>query len=172
MTDLPNDDSLKTAVTGTSMTEITIERITAISDEVVAAAQLLTPQLESSNQVAITAQYLERVIGNPDNIWLMARQAKDARLIGMASLVIMATPTNVRASLENVVVDSEVRGIGAGVALCMAAKVIADEQNVNTLRAAASKNNAASQRMLQKAGFDIETSMDYFELSIAKGPRF
>ena len=152
--------------------EVTIERVTTISDEIVVAAQLLAPQLESSNQVSITSDHLERIISNPDNIWLMARRIADAKLIGMASLVIMPMPTNIRASLENVVVDSEARGVGAGIALCLAAKDIANEQNVNTLRAAASKNNTASQEMLRKAGFKVETSMDYFELSIAKGPRF
>lgn len=154
------------------MSEVTIERVTTISNEILVAAQLLTPQLESPNQVSITSGYLERIISNPDNIWLMARRVADAKLIGMASLVIMPMPTNIRASLENVIVDSEARGIGAGTALCLAAKDIANEQNVNTLRAAAYENNTVSQEMLRKAGFKIETSMDYFELSIAKGPRF
>jgi len=135
------------------MSEVTIERVTIISDEVVVAAQLLAPQLESSNQVNIPSEYLERIISNPDSVWLMAGREADAKLIGMASLVIMPMPTNIRASLENVVVDSEARGIGAGTALCMAAKEIANEQNVNTLRAAASKNNVESQRMLRKVGF-------------------
>jgi ribosomal protein S18 acetylase RimI-like enzyme len=154
------------------MSQVTIERVTEISEEVFEAACLLAPQLESPNQVGITTEYLERIISNPDNVWLMARRAADVKLIGMASLVVMPMPTNVRASLENVVVDSNARGIGAGTALCLAAKDIAYEQNVNTLRAAASKNNAVSQKMLKKTGFDVETSMDYFELSIIKGPRF
>lgn len=155
----------------TSMIEVTVYRVTTISDEVLAAAQLLAPQLESSNQVNITPEYLERIISSPDNVWLMARRTADNKLIGMASLVIMPMPTNIRANLENVVVDRGARDIGAGIALCAAAKDIADEQNVNTLRAAASKSNAASQRMLQKAGFEVETSMDYLELIIVKGSR-
>lgn len=154
------------------MAAVTIERVTEISEEIIDAAQLLAPQLESSNQVNITPEFLERIIDNPDNVWLMARRTADAKLIGMASLVIMPMPTNIRASLENVVVDSEARGIGAGTALCLAAKDIANEQGVNTLRAAASINNAASQKMLQKTGFELEQSLNYFELSIAKGPRF
>ena len=154
------------------MTELSIERIVDITPEVLAAAQHLSPQLESSNQVAITQEYFERIVSNQDNVWLMARRASDAKYIGMASLVIMAMPTNIRACLENVVVDESARGLGAGTALCEAAKEIANEQNVNTLRAAASKNNVASQRMLQKAGFEVETNLDYFELGIHKGPRF
>ena len=147
------------------MNEVTIERITIISDEVIAAAQLLTPQLESTNQVNVTPDYLERIISNPDNFWLMARRDIDAKIIGMASLVIMAMPTNIRASLENVVVDRDSRRTGAGTALCSAAKIIANQQGVNTLRAAASKNNSASLRMLLREGFNIETSMNYFEVS-------
>lgn len=154
------------------MSNILIERVTEISPEIMEAATRLAPQLGSSNQVTIDEAYLKRIVENPDNYWIMARRESDAKLIGMASLVIMPMPTNIRSSLENVVVDESARGEGAGTALCEAAKSIADGQNVNTLRAAASKTNGASLRMLEKAGFSIEDSMHYLELSIHRGPRF
>lgn len=154
------------------MSNVLVERVTEITPEVLEAATRLTPQLESSNQVTIDEVYLQRIVDNPDNYWLMARRESDAKLIGMASLVIMPMPTNIRSSLENVVVDESARGEGAGTSLCEAAKSIADGQNVNTLRAAASKTNKASLRMLEKAGFTIDDSMHYQELSIHRGPRF
>jgi len=151
---------------------ITIERITEITSEVLEAATMLAPQLGSANQVTITEDYLQRIVRNPDNYWLMARRASDSKFIGMASLIIMPMPTNIRSSLENVVVDEAARGMGAGTALCQQALQIADEEGVNTLRAAASKTNTASLRMLEKAGFHVEDTMHYFELSIHRGPRF
>lgn len=149
-----------------------VERITEVTPEVLDAAQKLASQLGSSNQVTITAGYLRRIVRNPDHHWLMARRFSDNKLIGMASLIIMPIPTNVRSSLENLVVDESARGQGVGTILCAEAKRIADKQGVNALRAAAAKTNAASKRLLEKAGFTLENSLDYYQQSIHRGPRF
>lgn len=154
------------------MTEIIIERISEVNGEVLEAAQRLAPLLDSSNQVNLSVEYLEQVVNSPDSYWLTARKAKDTRIIGLANLIILPVLTNVRSSLECVVVDEGARGVGVGTALCAEAKKIADERGVNTLRAAASRTNTASQTMLRKFGFIVETSMDYFEYSIQKGSRF
>lgn len=154
------------------MREFSIERITSINDSVLEAAERLTSQLGSSNQVMISKEYLESITDNPDNYWLMARRESDARFIGMASLFIMRLPTNVRSFLENVVVDEDSRGQGIGLALSRRAFEIADSQDVNTLRAQAGTQNEISRSMLQKAGFKIEDYLDYYELDIHDGPRF
>ena len=154
------------------MSDFSIERITSVDDDVVEAAKRLSSQLNSSNQVTVSREYLETITENPDNYWLMARRESDARFIGMASLFIMRLPTNVRSFLENIVVDEDSRGQGVGIALSMRAFEIADSQNVNTLRAQAGTQNGVSRSMLQKAGFKIEDYLDYFELDIHAGPRF
>ncbi len=154
------------------MSDFSIERITKVNDEVVEAAERLALQLDSSNQGTITPTYLERVVANPDHYWLMARNEKDARLVGMASLFIMAVPTNVRSSLENVVVDESARGRGIGQALHLRAREIANEQGVNTLRTATWNQNTASKEMLKDLGLDIETDLTYYEWDIQQGPRF
>jgi ribosomal protein S18 acetylase RimI-like enzyme len=155
------------------MEPFSIERITAVTDDALEAAVRLSTLLGSSNQVQLTKGYLEQMTDNPDNYWLMARElgTKSNNYIGMASLAIMRMPTNVRSSLENVVVDQSARGMGVGTALCLAAKQIADQQMVNTLRAAAGKDNEASRSMLKRAGFVIDAELDYLELSIQDGPR-
>ena len=154
------------------MSDFSIERITSVDDDVVEAAKRLSSQLNSSNQVTVSREYLETITENPDNYWLMARRESDARFIGMASLFIMRLPTHVRSFLENIVVDEDSRGQGVGIALSMRAFEIADSQNVNTLRAQAGTQNGVSRSMLQKAGFKIEDYLDYFELDIHAGPRF
>jgi len=153
------------------MTNISIERITSVDDEVLEATKRMVPQLGSSSQVEVTEAYLEGITANPDNYWLMARRAADARLIGMASLIIMRVPTNVRASLENLAVDEHARGLGVGVALCLEAKEISDGEGANTLRAMVLQQNGPSKAMLERAGFQPAKSLDYYELNIHEGPR-
>jgi ribosomal protein S18 acetylase RimI-like enzyme len=152
------------------MSDVSIERITYVDEAVMEAASRLSLQLDSSNQVTITEDYLETIILNPDSFWLMAK--RNARFVGMASLFIMRMPTNVRSFLENVVVDEDSRGKGIGLALCSEAFAIADSQGANTLRTQAGTHNAASRAMLQKAGFKIEDYLDYYEINIHDGPRF
>jgi len=154
------------------MSNFSIERITSIDDHVAEAAQRLSSQLGSSNQVSLSDKYLESILENPDSYWLMARREADPRFIGMASLFIMRMPTNVRAFLENVAVDENSRGQGVGLALSATAIEIANSHNVNTLRSQAGTTNEVSQAMLTKAGFTKAEYLDYFECDIADGPRF
>jgi ribosomal protein S18 acetylase RimI-like enzyme len=142
------------------MSDVSIERITYVDEAVMEAASRLSLQLDSSNQVTITEDYLETIILNPDSFWLMAK--RNARRM----------PTNVRSFLENVVVGEDSRGKGIGLALCSEAFAIADSQGANTLRTQAGTHNAASRAMLQKAGFKIEDYLDYYEINIHDGPRF
>jgi len=154
------------------MTDITIERVTEVTPEVYEAATRLTPQLESPSQVTITEEYLQRIVSNPNLHWLMARRNDDSKLIGMACLYMLPFPTNIRTSLENVVVDKGSREKGVGTALCMEAKRIAEEQGANGIRAAAAISNTASRKMLEKAGFPPDDVMAHYELWLRRGARF
>ena len=154
------------------MGELSIERVTDITPEVIEAATRLSEQLGSSDQVTISEDYLQRIVDNPDYFWLVARRHEDARIIGMASLVMVPFPTNIRTTLENIVVDKEARLKGVGTALCDVAKIIAFQNGANSVRAAAKKTNEASKGMLRKAGFPVDDVVDHFELWLYKGPRF
>ncbi|MHB1864705.1 MAG: GNAT family N-acetyltransferase [Candidatus Saccharimonadales bacterium] len=154
------------------MSEFGVERITEITAEVFEAANRLAPQLESPSQVNITEAYLQRIVDNPEYHWLMARRTDDSRLIGMACLIMLPFPTNIRTTLENVVVDKDTRQQGVGTALCEEAKRIALEQGANGIRAAAAKTNVASKSMLEKAGFPVDDVMDHYELWLKRGARF
>ncbi|MES2630833.1 MAG: GNAT family N-acetyltransferase [Patescibacteria group bacterium] len=153
------------------MDTFSIERITKITDDIVEAAQRLALQLHSPNQGTITPEYLEKMVSNPDHYWLVAR-TDEGRIIGMASLFIMRVPTNIRSSLENVVVDEASRSLGIGHALHKKAFEIADEQGVNTLRTATWKENTAVKSMLAELGFEIDTDLTYYEGDIHQGARF
>ena len=151
---------------------IFINRITTVTPGVIEAARRLASLLGSGNQANISADYLSKITDSPNTHWLGATLLNDSRIIGMATLTIMPMMTNIRAGLESVVVDESVRGFGIATELCKEARVIADSLGVNTLRAAAMKDNVPSLGMLEKLGFEIETSMHYLELDIQQGPRF
>ena len=99
------------------MKDVSIERITEITPEIVNATRRLAEQLESPSQVTISEKYLQTIIDNPSAYWLMARRNDDAKYIGMAVLYMLHYPTNIRTSLENIVVDGYFRRQGIGTAL-------------------------------------------------------
>jgi ribosomal protein S18 acetylase RimI-like enzyme len=146
------------------MSGISIERITAVDDEIMETATRLTPQLGSPYQVALTRRYLERVVANPNHYWLMARRAHDRRIVGMASLFILHMATNVRGMLENVVVDKDARRSRVGLRLCVEARRIAAERGAKTIRATAAATNIASRHTLEKAGFVLAQHLHHLVL--------
>lgn len=154
------------------MKDVSIERITEITPEIVDATRRLAEQLESPSQVTISEKYLQTIIDNPSAYWLMARRNNDAKYIGMAVLYMLHYPTNIRTSLENIVVDGYFRRQGIGTALCEEAKRISLEKGANSIRIAASKTNIPSNAMIEKAGFSTDYTMDHYEHWLVRGPRF
>ncbi len=156
--------------------QFTIERISTVTPEVVEAAERLRIRLNSSNQISLTgdeyAEYLKQGLKNPDYYWLMARRTSDSKLIGMASLLIMRLPTNVRTSVENLAVDEEAGSMGIGKALYLEAEKIADANGANTMRCAAFADNGAGTGLAESVGYVLETSLNYYEKAIHEGPRF
>lgn len=59
------------------MSDIIIDRITEVTSEVFMSAQRLAPYLASSNQVDLSVEYLQQIVRNPDNYWLVARTRED-----------------------------------------------------------------------------------------------
>ena len=132
------------------------------------ATNRLSLQLKSPGQVTITDEYLQWIVANPDYHWLMARRIEDSRLIGMACLIMLPFPTNIRTTLENIVVDRASRQKGVGTSLCEEAKKIALLQGANSIRVAAAKSNIASKKMLEKAGFPSDDVIQHYELWLRK----
>lgn len=151
---------------------IEVYRITSVTPEVIEATERLTSLLKSDNQATIGDKYLKYIIDSPNTYWLGAGFEENPKIIGMAVLTIMPMITNVRAVLENVVVDESARKQGVGSALCLEAMDIANRHNVNTLRADVSKTNSTSLKMFEKLGFEIKTYLNYLEFDIQQGNRF
>ena len=92
--------------------DVRIEVVTTVDDELVAAFQLLIPQLSSSNPPP-PATDLQAIVDAPDSVLLIARDERDQdRIVGSLTLAMFRIPTGYRAWIEDVVVDTAVRGRG------------------------------------------------------------
>ncbi len=100
------------------MSQALIEEVREVSEELVDAFARLMPQLSSSSP-APSAEWLEKLVKNPNNVLFVARL--DGEIVGSLTLVFVMIPTGLRAWIEDVVVDEAARGNGIGGMLCEAA---------------------------------------------------
>ena len=103
---------------------MTVELVTTSSPEIVEAMERLIPQL-SRSAPALTAEQCEAFIAQ-EGVFLFvfrpeAKAGQSAPILGMLTLATFTIPTGLRAWVEDVVVDGEARGQGAGQALVEAA---------------------------------------------------
>ena len=79
----------------------------------------------------------------------------------MLSLVIFQIPTGWRAWIEDVVVDENARGHGAGRALVDAATELAQQRGVKSVDLTSRPSRAAANRLYQHAGFATRATNVY-----------
>ena len=107
---------------------MTVELVTTSSPEIVEAMERLIPQL-SRSAPALTAEQCEALIAQ-EGVFLFvfrpeAEAGQSAPILGMLTLATFTIPTGLRAWVEDVVVDGEARGQGAGQALVEAGPLTA-----------------------------------------------
>jgi ribosomal protein S18 acetylase RimI-like enzyme len=137
-----------------------IFEITQITDEVVEAFNRLIPQLSSSNPPPTRAE-LEDLAGSKASILLAARDSDDGQIIGSLTLVVFRIPTGIRAWIEDVVVDKEARGKGAGEALTRAALQRAREEGATTVDLTSRPSREAANRLYLRVGFEARQTNIY-----------
>tara|TARA_A100001037_G_C15040515_1_gene585264 strand:- start:132 stop:566 length:435 start_codon:yes stop_codon:yes gene_type:complete len=127
-------------------------RVAEVADEkLVAAYQRLTPQLSSSSP-APTAGELTEIIRSDSATVLIAEDDK-GDILGSMTLVLFRIPTGVRAWIEDVVVDSEARGMGIGQALNEYAIQMAEQAGAKTIDLTSRPSREAANRLYQRLGF-------------------
>ena len=128
-----------------------IERATAVTDEIVDAFRVLIPQLSSSNAPPGREQ-LEAIVSSPACVLFLARV--DGRIVGSLTLATFPIPTGVRAWIEDVVVDSAARGHGVGEALNRAAIDEARSRGAITVELTSRPSREAANRLYLRLGFE------------------
>ncbi|HTJ45489.1 MAG TPA: GNAT family N-acetyltransferase [Kofleriaceae bacterium] len=134
-----------------------IEIATHATDELVGAFARLLPQLSATSRA--TAESIARAIDSEDVTIFVARH--DHEIIGLATLIAVPIPTKIRAIIEDVVVDTRVRGQGAGEALVRAMIDHARATGATAIELTSHPDRAAANRLYQRLGFALRTTNPY-----------
>lgn len=129
-----------------------IERVTGISDELVAAFARLIPQLGAT--AGPTREELAQIVGSPGTVLLIARAPeRQGEIVGTLTLVLYRIPSGLRAWIEDVVVDAPARKQGVGTALCRAALQLARETGATSVDLTSRPVRQEANRLYQQLGF-------------------
>ncbi len=132
---------------------ITISEALTVDDELVAAFELLIPQLSRSNPPP-RADELRAIVESEASTLLIARDdERDGAIVGSMTLAMFLIPTGRRAWIEDVVVDGDARGKGVGRLLNERALEIANEAGATTVDLTSRPSREAANRLYQRLGF-------------------
>jgi ribosomal protein S18 acetylase RimI-like enzyme len=137
---------------------IEVEVVREATDEVLAAFNRLLPQL-SRSAVSLDAESLRRLISWDSNTLLVARA--EGVIMGTLTLVVFPIPSGVRAWIEDVVVDTSVRGRGVGAALTKDAVRRARAAGARTVDLTSRPAREAAIRLYERQGFRLRDSRVY-----------
>ena len=119
--------------------------------ELVEAYQKLTPQLSSSSP-APSKRELSSIIKS-DSATVLVAEDESGTILGSMTLVVFRIPTGVRAWIEDVVVDTEARGMGIGQALNEYAIKLAEQAGAKTIDLTSRPSRESANRLYQRLGF-------------------
>ncbi|WP_194949339.1 GNAT family N-acetyltransferase [Actinomyces trachealis] len=144
---------------------MSVELITKSTSELVEAMERLIPQL-SRSAPALTAAQCEALVAQEGVFLFVFRpDAADAQgnkpILGMLTLATFKIPTGLRAWIEDVVVDSDARGQGAGAALVEAAVKYAAQLGARTVDLTSRPSREAANRLYKRCNFQLRETNVY-----------
>ena len=99
----------------------------------------------------MTDSQLAEIVNSESTLMFVARV--DNQIVGLLTLAIFRIPTAVRAWIEDVVVDSLVRGHGVGEALNLAAIAEARRRGAKTVDLTSRPSREAANKLYKRLGF-------------------
>lgn len=141
-----------------TINNIDIVRLEVVTDQIVEAFGKLIPQLVN-DRPAPTKEQLESVVSSDNSLVFIARQA--GRIIGTFSMVVYRIPTGIKASVEDVVADSSVRGKGVGEAMLRYAAKCAADMGISKLDLTSKPSRIAANALYRKIGFELRETNVY-----------
>ncbi len=146
---------------------IEIVEATSVTPQLVEAFERLVPQLSSSNPPP-SPEDLAEIVGSPATVMLLAVDTDAGarqQIVGSLTLALFRIPTGFRAWIEDVVVDSAVRGRGVGEALNRRAIEVAAARGARTVDLTSRPSREAANRLYQRLGFvPRDTNVYRYEL--------
>ena len=128
-----------------------IRVVRQVTPDLVEALGRLLPQLSERLQ-APDAEALRRIVGSPSSVLLVAECG--GCIVGSLTLVWYDVPSGRKAWIEDVVVDAEVRGTGAGRALVAAALEHAAVVGAGEVLLTSNPAREAARALYRKMGFE------------------
>ncbi len=141
---------------------LSVETVEQPGAEHVAALATLLPQLSSAPPPDL--QTLQEIARQPGAALLVARAG--GRIVGTLTLQTFRIPTGIRAWIEDVVVDEEARGQGAGAALVGRALEIAAAAGALTVELTSRPSRVAANALYRRLGF-VERETSVYRLDLA-----
>lgn len=139
-----------------------IYRLTAVTDSVLNAFDLLIPQLAPGCTLPSKAD-LEAIINSGTSHLFVAED--DGKIVGTFTLVFTKIPTGTKIWVEDVVVDESVRGRGLGEQLMEFAVDYVKNTRNDTINLTSSPHRVAANKLYQKLGF-VQRETNVYRLSI------
>jgi len=136
-----------------------VEQPTQATQELVVAINRLLPQL-SSRASFVTSEGLQEVLSAPSSHLYIARHSSGV-IGGMLTLVVFPILTGWRAWVEDVVVDSELRGEGVGRLLTEHAIAQARNLGVATVDLTSRSTRVAAHGLYESVGFVVRDTSVY-----------
>lgn len=137
-----------------------VERVTHPTPELLDAIQRLLPQLTQSAEPT-GIEDLQEMLERPSSFLLVARESKDALIVGMGSLGVYRVPTGIRAVIEDVVVDETVRGQGVGAAIVGGLIHLARESGASAITLTSNPRRKAANALYLRLGFTRRDTNSY-----------
>ncbi len=137
-----------------------IEPATIATQDLLDALSRLLPQLNPDLPV-LTMERLDRVINDPATTLLVARDDQDEKIIGTATVLVYTTPAHVKSRIEDVVVDEESRGNGAGKELVEHCIEVAREAGAEIVELQSARWRQVANKLYPKIGFQLLESNLY-----------
>lgn len=147
---------------------MTVELVEQSSPEIVEAMERLIPQLSRTAppltpeqcRALVAQKGVHLFVFRPD-VPTSGHPYNGAPILGMLTLATFTIPTGLRAWVEDVVVDGEARGHGAGQALVEAAVEHAASLGARTVDLTSRPTREAANRLYQRAGFQLRETNVY-----------
>jgi ribosomal protein S18 acetylase RimI-like enzyme len=136
------------------MTDPIVERATEVTAALVSAMARLVPQLSSSATLPGEPE-LRPIVDSSTDTLFVARLEAGGDIVGMLTLVTYRIPTGLHAVIEDVVVDDEARGSGAGAALVQAALDEAARRGARNVDLTSRPSREAANRLYVRMGFEL-----------------
>lgn len=139
-----------------------IGKVSEITEELYGALQRLVPQL-GAHKIPPTWEESILLIESEASTLFVAREPdENSPIAGILCLSMYRVPTGLRAIIEDVIVDQNMRRRGIGEALVKRAIELARESGADSVSLTSNPKREAANQLYQSMGFELRKTNPYF----------